>query len=107
MAKVHETPVARYLGKGPFGTEKLREENVRVKIPSVVRWLGHPADIRAQFKGGVKEASLVAPAVLGETTFDRLRKNVCGYLVADTRPRTLRRSNQTLFVAVAVSGPYH
>ena len=51
--KAHTIPVARYLGKGPRGTDALREklevENEGVKIPSTVRWLSGAASVKARY----------------------------------------------------------
>ena len=78
--KAHAVPVARYVGKGTFGTEKLREEleagNEGVKISFLTRWLGQPSKAKARFKEGTIVASSVTSAVAGETVFNRLCK--CG-----------------------------
>lgn len=72
-----ECPLSRYLGKGISGTEKLLEgfeaENERIKISSVVRWLGRAADIKITFNEGVIDASSATSAVLGGATFACLR----------------------------------
>lgn len=60
---VHGVPLAGYVGKGAFGTEKLREEimaeNVGVDIPMAMRWLGRPTDIEARAAKGEITASSV------------------------------------------------
>ena len=54
--KIHGIPLARYVGKGTHGTEKLREEieaeNEGVTIPIVVRWLGRLEEIKERAMKG-------------------------------------------------------
>ena len=68
--KVHGVPVARYVGKKIFGTEKLQEElvaeNKGVRIPAAVRWLGRAGGVKARYKEGTIVASSVTFAVVGE-----------------------------------------
>ena len=72
-------PVARCVGKGAFGTEKLWEEleteNEGVKIPFAVRWLGQPSDFKSRFKEETIVASPVTSVAAGEETFNHLRNN--------------------------------
>ena len=53
QVNIHGAPVARFVGGGPFGTKKLREEleaqNDEIKIPAAVRWLGRVSDVKARF----------------------------------------------------------
>ena len=102
-AKVHGIPVARYLGKGTNGTngttlrEELKADNQGVRIPSVVRWLGWAADVKARCNERTIRASSVVFAVLGEANFSRLRRSGlrhlgCRYDVEvyeETRPDAL------------------
>ena len=48
--KIHGVPLARYLGRGTFGLDKLRAEleaeNKNLEIPMVARWLGRVPDIK-------------------------------------------------------------
>ena len=77
--KIHGIPLARYVGKGTHGTEKLREEieaeNEGVTIPLVVRWLGKLADIKARAMRGEISASSITFVVRGEGVANRLIKN--------------------------------
>lgn len=48
-AEVHGVPIAHYLCRSAFGTEKIREqckaenEGIKISIPSAVRWPGRVA----------------------------------------------------------------
>ena len=77
--KIHGIPLARYVGKGTHGTEKLREEieaeNEGVTIPLAVIWLGKLADIKARAMRGEISASSITFVVRGEGVANRLIKN--------------------------------
>lgn len=61
-------------------------------------------DVRARFGECQGTAATVAAAVLGETTFGRLRRSGCNCRVADTRSNLSRRSGQTHSQVGAAAG---
>ena len=79
--KVHGIPLARYMGEGTNGTQRLREdieaENARVgvAIPLAVRWLGKLSEIRERAREGKITASSVTFVVRGEEVAGKLVRN--------------------------------
>ena len=79
--KVHGIPLARYMGEGTNGTERLREEieaenaSEGVAIPLAVRWLGKLSEIRERAREGKITVSSVTFVVRGEEVASKLVKN--------------------------------
>ena len=96
------------MGRGSFGTEKLRgelgAEDDGARIPTASRWLGRMTDVKARYSEGETEASSVTFPVLREATFSRLQKRRLQLLVADTASRPSRRRGQTRCAASAAGG---
>ena len=76
--KMHGIPIARYVGRGSYGTDSLREEleaeNGGVRIPSTVRWLSGAASVKARYKDKTITASSVVFAVADESTYRSIRR---------------------------------
>jgi hypothetical protein len=67
--KIHRVPLARYMGEGTEGLQKIRDQfepdNEGIVIPTLVRWLANPRTNKERRQNGKIAASSVVFVVKG------------------------------------------
>lgn len=83
--KVHGVALERYVGKGTYGTGKLKEEleaeNEGLVIPLSIRWLGQLHNIKQRWRAGEIKASSVTFVIRGNDMAAKFIKSgvrICG-----------------------------